>query len=188
MKNLKIKDIIIPTVALFLICLVSTALLAFTNDITQEKIELNAIETEKASRTLVLPNGVDYSEVTTLENGVTYCVGSDADGNETGYIFTTGAKGYGGTVGVMVGVDLEGNITGVEILSHSETPGLGANATKQEFKDRFIGKNGTLTVNKNSNEGQDIQAITAATNTSKAVVAAVNTALETFAEITGGVE
>lgn len=186
MKKMNLKDILIPTVALFAICLVATALLAFTNSATEAKIKANAVETENASRMIVLPSGVSYSEVTALENGVTYCVGTDNSGSEVGYVFTSGAKGYGGTVSVMVGFDLEGNITGVEILSHSETPGLGANATKQEYKDRYIGKNGTLVVDKTSNEGQNVQAITAATITSKAVVAAVNLASEAFAEITGG--
>ena len=186
MKKISIKEILVPTIALFIFCLVATALLAGTNMITKDKIAENAVQTEIASRAAVLPEGKDYGEVVTLDNGVTYCIGYGADGNEVGYVFTTGAKGYGGTVSVMVGMETEGNITGVEILSHSETPGLGANATKADFKERFIGKNGTLTVNKNSNEGQNLQAITAATITSNAVVKAVNLATETYNQIAGG--
>ncbi len=187
MKSLNAKVVLIPTVALLVICLVATTLLAFTNSITAEKIALNAVETENASRSLVLPDGASYSEVTTAENGVTYCIGYDKIGNEIGYIFTAGAKGYGGTVSVMVGMDKEGTISGIEILSHSETPGLGANAVKDDFKGRFEGKSGILTVDKVSNDGQNIQAITAATITSKAVVSAVNTISETYTQImTGG--
>ena len=187
MKKLILKDVLIPTVALLVICLVATTLLAFTNSITSEKIALNAVETENASRNVVLPGGASYSEVTEAENGVTYCTGYDKIGNEIGYVFTSGAKGYGGTVSVMVGLDKEGTILGIEILSHSETPGLGANAVKDDFKGRFVGKSGTLTVDKVSNDGQNIQAITAATITSKAVVSAVNTITDTFAQVmTGG--
>lgn len=186
MKNLNAKVVLIPTVALLVICLVATTLLAFTNSITSEKIAQNAVETENASRNVVMPGGASYSEVTAMENGVTYCVGYDKIGNEIGYVFTAGAKGYGGTVSVMVGIDAEGEITGLEILSHSETPGLGANATKDDFKGRFIGKSGELTVDKVSNDGQNIQAITAATITSKAVVSAVNTITETYTQITAG--
>ncbi len=188
MKKLNVKEILIPTVALLVICLIATALLAGTNTITKEKIALNAVETEKASRMLVLPEGKEYGEVTTLENGLTYCVGTDENGEEVGYVFTAGAKGYGGTVSVMVGLDMNGTITGVEILSHSETPGLGANSVKPEFKNRFVGKAGQLTVDKNSNDGQNVQAITAATITSKAVTSAVNAVTATYAEITGGVK
>ena len=186
MKKLNLKEILIPTVALLVICLVATALLAGTNTITKEKIALNAVETEKASRMLVLPQGKEYGEVTTLDGGITYCVGTDENGAEVGYVFTAGAKGYGGTVSVMVGLDMNGTITGVEILSHSETPGLGANAVKPEFKNRFMGKSGELTVDKNSNDGQSVQAITAATITSKAVTSAVNAVTAAYAEITGG--
>ena len=187
MKNLNAKVVLIPTVALLIICLVATTLLAFTNSITAEKIAQNAIETENSSRNVVLPGAVTYSEVTEAENGVTYCTGYDKIGNELGYVFTAGAKGYGGTVSVMVGLDAEGAITGLEILSHAETPGLGANAVKDDFKGRFTGKSGQLTVDKVSNDGQNIQAITAATITSKAVVSAVNTITETYSQImTGG--
>ena len=186
MKKLNLKDILIPTVALFIICLVATALLAGTNMVTKEKIAQNAVETEKASRMLVLPEGKEYGDVTTLDTGITYCIGTNEAGEEVGYVFTSGAKGYGGTVGVMVGIDMTGTITGIEILSHAETPGLGANAVKSDFKDRFVGKSGVLTVDKVSNEGQNIQAITAATITSKAVTSAVNAVVAAFAEITGG--
>lgn len=187
MKKLNAKAVIVPAAALLIICLVATTLLAVTNSITAEKIELNAIETENSSRVLVLPDGVSYSEVTAMESGITYCIGYDKIGNEIGYVFTAGAKGYGGTVSVMVGMNNEGEITGVEILSHSETPGLGANSTKPEFKERFIGKSGELTVDKTSNSGQNIQAITAATITSKAVVSAVNSITAAYEQVvTGG--
>ena len=186
MKNLNAKTVLIPAVALLIICLVATTLLAFTNSITAEKIALNAVETENASRSLVLPEGATYSEVTTAENGVSYCTGYDKLGEEAGYIFTAGAKGYGGTVSVMVGLDTEGTILGIEILSHAETPGLGANAVKDDFKGRFAGKSGVLTVDKVSNDGQNIQAITAATITSKAVVSAVNTITETYTQVMAG--
>ncbi len=186
MKKINFKEILVPTVALFVFCLVATALLAGTNMITKGKIADNAVQTEIQSRKAVLSAGETYSEVTALDNGVTYCIGTDADGNEAGYVFTAGAKGYGGTVTVMVGIGTDGKITGIEILSHSETPGLGANATKDDFKGRFVGKSGILTVDKNSNEGQNIQAITAATITSKAVTSAVNLITETYTQITGG--
>ncbi len=188
MKKLDPKAILVPAAALLIICLIATTLLAGTNLITSEKIALNAVETEKASRMLVLPEGKEYGEVTTLESGITYCVGLDESGNQVGYVFTANAKGYGGTVAVMVGLDNEGIITGIEILSHSETPGLGANATKDDFKGRFFGKSGELTVDKTSNDGQNIQAITAATITSKAVTGAVNSVTAAFEELnlTGG--
>lgn len=101
-------------------------------------------------------------------------------------MYTSAAKGYGGAVSVMTGINNDGEIVAIEILSHDETPGLGANSTKPTFKDRFSGKSGMLTVDKNSNEGQNVQAITAATITSKAVVSAVNAVIADFEETVGG--
>lgn len=183
MKKINAKDVLIPTVALLLICLVATALLAGTNAITTDKIAANAVETENASRGVVLPEGKSYGEVTVLDNGMTYCQAADENDATVGYVFTASAKGYGGAIGVMVGIDTEGTITGIEILSHGETPGLGANATSDSFKSRFIGKSGILTVDKTSNDGQNIQAITAATITSKAVTDAVNSVTAAFEEL-----
>ena len=184
-KKITAKAIIIPAAALLIICLVATTLLAATNSVTAKKIAENQIEKENSSRAIVLPEATEFSDVTTLESGITYCVGTK-DSKDMGYVFTSGAKGYGGTVSVMIGMDTEGVITGIEILSHDETPGLGANSTKPEFKERFIGKSGELTVNKTSNDGQNVQAITAATITSKAVVSAVNAATAAFETIKGG--
>ena len=185
MKKITPKAILVPTAALLVICLVATALLALTNSVTKQKTADNAVQKENLSRSLVLPEAKEFSEPEALEGGITYCTGRDGADN-VGYVFTSGAKGYGGTVSVMVGMDIEGVITGIEILSHDETPGLGANSTKPEFKNRFIGKSGALTVSKTSNDGQNVQAITAATITSKAVVSAVNTALTAFETVKGG--
>lgn len=195
MKNGKAKAILGPTLALFLICLVATVLLALTNNVTAAKIEQNAVQTAIASRAEVLSKVGDtavatYSDDKTDEkSGLTYNEGYDDAGNVVGYIFTNAAKGYGGDVKVMVGYDLAGTIVGFTILDCSnETPGLGQNSKTPEFMGRFLGKSGTLEVNKNSNDGQNIQAITAATITSKAVVKAVNEATAAVNAMIGGAD
>ena len=195
MKKIKAKDILVPTLALFLICLVATVLLALTNNVTAAKIEQNAVQTAIASRAEVLSKVGDtavatYSDDKTDEkSGLTYNEGYDDAGNVVGYIFTNAAKGYGGDVKVMVGYDLTGTIVGFTILDCSnETPGLGQNSKKPEFMDRFLGKSGELAVDKNSNDGQNIQAITAATITSKAVVKAVNEATAAVNAMIGGAD
>lgn len=193
MKNMKIKDVAVPAVALFIICLVASVLLAFTNKVTADKITQNAADKAAASRLTVLSQ-VDgtavasYSEDKTEEkSGLTYCEGLDKDGNVLGYLITSASKGYGGDVQVMVGYNKEGTVVGFTVLDCSgETPGLGQNAKTQSFMERFLGKSGELSVNKNSNDGQNVQAITAATITSTAVVRAVNAATQAFENITGG--
>ena len=187
MKESKVKNILAPTLALFLICLIATVLLALTNQVTAETIDRNAVETANAAREEVLDAASFTEEATEEKTGLVYSVGQNEAGETVGYVFTSVAKGYGGDVKVMVGYDLTGTITGFTILDCSnETPGLGQNSKKPEFMSRFSGKSGELTVDKYSNDGQNIQAITAATITSKAVVKAVNTATEAFGNLTGG--
>ena len=195
MKKMNAKDILVPTLALFLICLIATVLLALTNKATAAKIDDNAVQTAIASRAEVLPEVdgvkvVSYSEDKPDEqSGLTYNEGLDENGNLVGYILTNAAKGYGGDVKVMIGYDLQGTIVGFTILDCSnETPGLGQNSKTPAFMERFLGKAGTLTVDKNSNDGQNIQAITAATITSKAVVKAVNEATEAVNAMIGGAD
>ena len=102
-----------------------------------------------------------------------------------GYVFETEGKGYGGSVNVMTGISTEGSITGVVILSHGETPGLGANAEKEEFRDQYkqpVANNvGGIQVVKyqTPSEGQ-IEAMTGATITSTAVTNAVNQAIAEY--------
>ena len=192
MKKMNPKDILIPTLALFLICLIATVLLALTNRATAEKIADNDVQNAIVSRKDVLPE-VDGVKVETYtddavepETGLTYNEGKDTDGNTVGYIFTNSAKGYGGDVRIMVGYDLNGTSVGFKVLSASdETPGLGQNSTKEDFWQRFTGKCGELKVNKYSNDGQNLQAITSATITSTAVVTAVNEANHAFTALTG---
>ena len=75
----------------------------------------------KLSLIHILPSATDFEELP-LEDGSTYYQGA-SDGTTAGYVFTTESKGYGGTIQVLTGIDNDGNVTGVAILSHNETPG-----------------------------------------------------------------
>lgn len=180
------KAIIVPTIALFLICLVSTALLGLANSVTAPKIEQLAIQTEIDARKKVLTTAETFEEKDL--DGTKYVVGLDKDGNEVGMVFTTTAKSYGGEILVMTGVDSEGKITGVEILSISDTPGLGMNAQKPEFRNKFIGMSDKITVVKNSanSANNEIDALSGATISSNAVADAINSALANYRTITQG--
>lgn len=101
----------------------------------------------------------------------------------TGYVFTTVSKGYGGDITVMTGVDSDGAVTGIEFLTISETAGLGMNAQKDSFKQQFRGHAGKIGVSKNSPSENEIQALTGATITSRAVTSAVNEALTLYEEV-----
>lgn len=183
MKNeFDAKEILIPTVSLFLICAVVTLLLAVTNAVTKPKIAALQIETENKTKAAVLTAANTFSDALTV-NGKTYYEGYDGTGELTGYVFTTTAKGYGGDISVMVGINADGTVAGIEFLSISETAGLGMNAQKDGFKEQFKGKTGEIAVVKSSPSGNEIQALTGATITSRAVTAAVNDALKLYEEV-----
>ena len=188
MKKFSAKEILIPTISLFLICSVVTLLLAVTNSVTAPKIAELQIETEKKKKAAVLSDAASFSDSKTITyEGVeyTYYEGYDNDKNIVGYVFTTSAKGYGGDIITMVGIKADGTVAGMDFLSISETAGLGMNADTDDFKNQFVGKSGEIGVNKNTSSDTEIQALTGATITSKAVTQAVNTALILFEEVNG---
>ncbi len=190
MKENKVKAILIPAVSLLIICVVVTALLGVTNSVTAPKIEQLAAETEAAAKQAVLTDAVSFSEEKQIEkdgNAYTYYEGFSAEEGTVGYVFRTSAKGYGGDIAVMVGVKTDGTVAGVNILSISETAGLGMNATNESFLSQFLGKSGTIGVLKNGSSETEIQALTGATITSKAMASAVNQALALF-ETVGGAQ
>lgn len=182
--KLDAKSILVPTAILFVICVVVSAALAGTNLLTKDKIaEQQALKAEE-SRKIVLNAAESFEE----QNGGEYYTGL-AGGETVGYVFETESKGYGGTVKVMTGISAGGEITGVVILSHAETPGLGANAEKESFRGQFqqaAPENGIEVVKyQTPGEGQ-IEAMTGATITSKAVTDAVNQAVEHYHTVKGG--
>lgn len=187
MKN--IKEVIVPTFALFIICLIATALLGATNELTADKIAQVAEQTAAEARKSVCEGAVDFTsvEVTVGEAVYTCYTALDAEGNSIGYAVTTQDKSYGGTIEVMTGFDLEGKITGVEILTIDDTPGLGMNAKNESFRNNYLGKSGELAVSKTPTAENEIQAITGATITSEAVTRCVNAATAAYLAAQGGV-
>ena len=166
--------------------LIITGALSVTNFITKDTIEALNLETEKEARTVVLPDAANFEAGDSEE---TYYVGKADDGSEKGYVFTTTAKGYGGTIQVMTGINTEGEITGVTILSLNETPGLGMNAQNASFTDMYkqTAPESGFNVIKSGTAGDgNIVALTGATITSQAVTDAVNSAIEQYNEIKGG--
>ncbi|NLL93832.1 MAG: FMN-binding protein [Clostridiales bacterium] len=99
-----------------------------------------------------------------------------------GYVISvTNKEGFGGDITFSVGIDLKYQVTGVYILSMSETAGLGMNAQNPEFLDQYkVSNSGLFITNKvDSAEGTNIDALTGATITSKAMTKGVNAAIIT---------
>ena len=181
------KKILLPAIALLAICLVATTLLALTNQVTSDRIEAIALETENGARAAVFPEAVSFSDAKTVSS-YSYAEALDSSGNVIGFTFTTSAKGYGGDVSVMTGVNMDGSVRAIEILDVSdETPGLGQNAKQDWFKEQFTDKQGTIGVSTASKSAENgIDALTGATYTSRGVTEAVNLALKLFAQIPKG--
>ena len=193
MPEFKIRDIIIPTVALVIICGISTGLLAGTNELTKEPIAAAEELSVQISMEAVAPDNAERFEKINIDDKTAKCYRAlDKDGNVVSYAISTSAKGYGGTIKVMTGIDINGNIIGINVYDNSqETPGLGAKTSNEEFGGQFTGRSADkkFSVTKDSlkyPDDQTIDAVTGATISSRAVVGAVDHALDIYRIVVGG--
>lgn len=177
------------------ITLVVALALGAVNAVTVDKIaQINQQKIED-SLAAVMPGAesevIDIAEGTTVttetKNATSITILSaykmTKDGADAGYCVEVGPTGFGGVVDTMVGIDTEGNVTGISVISASqETPGLGANSTKPEFQEQFTGQAGKeVAVEK---DGGSIVALTGATITSRCISEGV-AAAALFAEQQG---
>ena len=182
-KKSSAKEIIVPTITLFIIALISAVLLAGLNSLTDPIISENNLAAENESRQTVLPAAVNFKEKTT-DDGTIYYEGVFSSGEFVGIVVTTRSKSYGGEISVMTGIDENGVVAGIVILQIEDTPGLGMKVKEDYFLNQFIGGSGSFKVTKNGVYAADgdanIDAISSATITSVAVTNAVNTALDIY--------
>lgn len=169
------------TVTLLLICVVVAGALAGVNAITKDAIAENQLKKTQQALEVVLPGvtGLEKLELTG-QTGIVSAV--YASGNN--YAVEVMPSGFDGEITMMVGI-VDGKVTGISIVSHTETPGLGAvaaaeNAKGEDFRTQFAGLSGVLAVDK---DGGGIDSLTGATITSRAVTAGVNAALEYVASL-----
>ena len=191
------KKIIKDALVLFAITLISGLLLGVVYKVTKKPIEEQNEKTKIAAYNNVFDKLETYEEITALEAaqdaikeaGYTAVTlneavrAFDASGKELGMIITvTDADGYGGTIKMTLGVDVSGTITGLEILDISETAGLGMKAKDAAFREQFAGIKAERVEYTKSGKTKDneIDAISSATITTKAVTAGVNGALEAY--------
>lgn len=174
------KSVIIPTVVMLCICIIITLALSVTNAVTAPTIEKNTeAETEKAMRSVLKADKYEENEIELDGEKITYHT-AVKNKKVKGYIFTITESGYGGDVGVMISVNTDCTVNTVCILDASnETPGLGQNVTNEEFYSQFEGKEyGVKTVKNGTKDAEnEVDAVTGATISSKAVESAVNKAL-----------
>lgn len=200
-KNTIIKDTLILT----LITLVAGGLLGMVYEVTKEPIAQQA-EKEKQEAYKAVFEDADSFEVCVeaddaglaaylTENGFEaqtvneVMEAKDASGETIGYALNmTTSEGYGGDISFSMGVKLDGTLNGISILDINETAGLGMNATKDEFKGQFAGKQVEAFEVTKSGAASDneINAISGATITSKAITGGVNAGLCAFEYVKEG--
>lgn len=164
---------------LTLVCLVCSAILALVYAVTADPIKAAEQKALVESISRVLPDGGDLSDVATVEFGgqkYDYYV-STADGVPAAYAVKSTTVGFSGPLTLMVGVLPDGSVYNTSVLSHTETPGLGAKCnTDVKFMEQWKGL-GADKVIKVTKDGGDIDAITASTITSRAYSLAVSNAV-----------
>ena len=162
------NNFIAPIAVLVVICFVASAVLAGVFQITDPMIQQRAAEAASQARTQVLPAGRNFEPFDgELAEGVTDAY---VAGNGAGAVCSTSFNGFGGAVKLMVGMDQDGKITGIQVMEQSETPGVGSNALTDSYLAGFTGLD----------NADGVDAWSGATWTSKAVKRGVNAALAQF--------
>lgn len=173
------QDIFKPVIVLLCICIIIPLALSVTNYITKDAIASNS--EKNRNETMARLVDADSFEEASQDEITFYAAYKDE--SAVAFVYINQAKGYGGDIEVMTVFDTDGSIKAVDILdASSETPGLGQNVTKESFYSQYSGKKGEISVVKNNADGEanEINAVTGATISSKAVTNAVNEAVEQF--------
>ena len=184
MKNNNMwENFLKPVVVLVVICIVASAALAGTNQLTAPIIKAQEEAAANAAYLEVLPEADGFEEITDFQSSnVTKALKAT---NGAGWVIQAYGKGFGGDVPVVVAFDSEGTILKVKFMENSETAGFGqkladpADADGQKLAESFVGKSGTL-------EAGDVDMISGVTVSSKAALAAVNSAVNCFNEVALG--
>ncbi|MFP3927944.1 MAG: RnfABCDGE type electron transport complex subunit G [Desulfobacteraceae bacterium] len=180
---------------LAVICGCSGLVLSYVNEATQEQREYQLLKYVQEPSIKEVLREYEYTN-DPIQDRMTMVVGEDKEGNpiektiflakKDGKViavsFSESASGYGGDIDIMVGIDMQGNLAGISVMTHSETPGLGARITQEAFRSQFRGIE-LKDEFKLSTEGGDIDGISGATFSSKGVVKALNRAVQLFPRV-----
>ena len=175
-KSSTVGYILRLTFVLLLITAVVAGLLGVVNYFTKDTIaELRTQKAKDAMEQVLAAES--YTPMDCSDGGI---VTEAFRADDLGYVVRVSPSGFGGAIDMMVGISSEGAVTGVVIVSHTETASLGANCTREEFRAQYPGAKEALSVDK---DGGTIEALTGATVTSRAVTEGVNAALAFVKEV-----
>jgi len=176
------NDIVKITLNLMAICAVAGLLVSATWSKTEPvKLAKEAREREEALKGL-MPEADNINKVrdVVIEGKDNAIYRAEKNGDTIGYVVSSVGRGYSSFIRMLVAVNTDDVVSGIDILGHGETPGLGDQITEDWFKGRFKGKTMEhLVVVKNETD-TDVQAISGATISSRGVTKGVRAALETL--------
>ncbi len=175
------RDMARMVLVLTTVCVVAALGLAKVYDLTEEPIR-QALREEllRGVRAVLPPFDNAPDQDARVVDGRTYYVGRKGGRAVAAAFEAASPEGYGGWIRALVGVDREGRVTGVVILQHAETPGLGAKAADPGYLAQFRGKSLQSANWAVKKDGGDFDQITGATITPRALVKAIREALEAF--------
>ncbi len=157
---------------LLLVCAVAALALAGTDVVTRDRIRAAKEAAERASLSEALP------AASTFETREGFIEGLTSDGRTAGYVLKIFAPGYSSRIEALVGIDTEFRVTGLKILFQNETPGLGTKITAPSFTAPFAGR--APEEIRLKKDGGSLDAITAATISSRAITDAVRKGIDVF--------
>ncbi|MBZ9686510.1 RnfABCDGE type electron transport complex subunit G [Clostridium estertheticum] len=164
-------------------CFISGAIIAGTYFITAPVAAKKAAEMKTEAMKSLVTDAQKFIPVKNKKEWFT----AEKNGKIIAYVVPAESKGYGGAIKMLVSVTPEGKIIDFNILDSKETPGLGDNASKDPFKSQFKGKTtGDLEVVKDKSKENNIQAMTGATISSKAVTKGIKEAVQQVTQFVGG--
>ncbi|MFA5104333.1 MAG: RnfABCDGE type electron transport complex subunit G [Candidatus Margulisiibacteriota bacterium] len=167
---------------LLIICAVAAGLLTYVYETTYDRIADNAAKAKSIKAKAILPEGT--VTVKEFKDGEAVFFRGYSKNGLSGTVVEASSKGYGGPISLLVGTDKDGKVIDIAIASHLETPGLGAKIEEKKFIGQFKGRSAAeVVLKKDSNNIDGIDAITAATISSRAVTRAVKEALLKYNEV-----
>ncbi len=176
------KEEFAPPLILFLISVVVTAALSVTYGITKPVIDKNTLEAENKARSAVLKQAESFTEFDgSWGDGIVSCFQGE---DNTGIAVKVESQSYGGVLTAMVGVDQDGKITGISVIGHSDTPGLGTKAMEADYLSQYYGKDQLKS--DGIRESEEINAVSGATISSDAMYHLVKKALNQYDLWKGG--
>lgn len=195
MADKKQDNIVKNALILFAITIIAGVLLGLTYEVTKEPIQIQQARIKNEALQAVVIEATTFNEMSVEPGEYPGIEGiyEALDGSDlVGYAFEmTATEGYGGDISLMVGIAKDDIVLGIDIVKHSETPGLGAKADEADFKAEFSGEAAedleVVKFTPSDDEG-DVSSISGATITSRSVTAAVNVAIDYFDDQLAGVK